>query len=406
MGVGGNAMMTTNLHISNTDIETDGRIRKELVALAQLEDVEVRVIGIPDSNQGGNVTLDSVRYRKLRMAMRLLGALPRPLRYFFELIEFTIKAVGAGRRMNPDIVHCHDTFALPAGWILKRALGCRLVYDAHELESRKNAQNAILSCATLRIEKACWRQVDLLVSVSESIIEWYKQNLGPKPSVLVLNSPAIAEEPNAKFGDRDRRNYFHEKYGIPPNHLVFVYLGILGPGRGIEMCLDAFAAGPQDAHVVFIGNGRLETAIAAYAMRHPNVHIHHAVPHDHVVPLVRSADYGLCMVENVSLSDYLCLPNKLFEYAFARVRVLASDFPEIKRVVEEYSLGVCCAPNADRVRAELARLAGRRPDRPTLDISALSWDAQAARLRAAYRRELLAAEGVPVSDGASISPRY
>ena len=33
--------------------------------------------------------------------------------------------------------------------------------------------------------------------------------------------------------------------------------------------------------------------------------------------LIKEADVGLCLVENVSLSDYYCLPNKLFEYAFA-----------------------------------------------------------------------------------------
>ncbi len=398
--------MTKILHISNTEISTDSRIRKELAALTQLLNAVVSVIGVADRRPKIEISLDGVRYQRLRLACRGLTLLPRSLRYLLELIEFTIKAVSAGRRTSPDVVHCHDAFALPAGWILKRLMPCRLVYDAHELESRKNAQNAILSCATLGIEKFCWRQVNLLVSVSDSIIDWYTQNLGTKPSVLVLNSPAVAENPAQEFGDRNSRNYFHEKYRIPAGHLVFVYLGILGPGRGIEMCLDAFAAGPQGSHVVFVGYGRLEMAIAAYAERHPNIHFHQAVPHDHVVPLVRSADYGLCLVENVSLSDYLCLPNKLFEYAFARVPVLASDFPEIRRVVEEYSLGVCCAPSADRVRAELARLAGRRPDRPTSDISALSWDAQAARLRAAYRRELLAAEGVPVSDGANISSRY
>lgn len=394
------------LHISNTDIGVDARIRKELKALCELQDVQVTALGVPEINDSGNMGLEGAQYYLLRLQSRRLKLFPRAVRYFCELIEFTVKAVRAGWPIRPRIVHCHGAFSLPAGWILKWALGCRLVYDAHELESRKNAQNAILSCATLRIEKFCWRQVDLLVSVSHSIIDWYTQNLGLKPSVLVLNSPVVAEDPTPSVGAQECGKYFHEKYGIPAGHLVFVYLGILSPGRGIEMCLAAFAAGPRNAHVVFIGYGRLETVIAAYAVRHPNVHIHHAVPHDHVVPLVRSADYGLCLVENVSLSDYFCLPNKLFEYAFARVPVLASDFPEIRRVVDEYSLGVCCAPTADRVRAELARLAGRRPDRPTSDISALSWDAQAARLRAAYCRELLAAKGVPVSDGAGISPRY
>lgn len=385
--------MTQILHISNTDIDVDSRIRKELKALSRLPGVQVSVLGVPDSNEDGAVELDGARYRKLRLVARALKAFPRAIRYFFELIEFTFKVVVTGLRVRPDIVHCHDTFALPAGWLLKRRLGCHLVYDAHELESNKNAQSAILSRATFLIEKFCWKQVDLLVSVSDSIIGWYMRNLGSKPSVLVMNSPATAEEPDARPAAQGRGTYFHRKYRIPADSLVFVYVGMLSPGRGIETCLDAFAAGPNDSHVVFIGFGRLEQTITEYAKRYPNIHFHEAVPHDQVVALVRNADYGLCLVENASLSDYYCLPNKLFEYCFARVPVLASNFPEIGRLVEQYSLGVCCDPAPGTVRAALSQLTQRRAMRVTSDITALSWEAQALRLTAAYRDQLMAPLG-------------
>jgi glycosyltransferase involved in cell wall biosynthesis len=319
---------------------------------------------------------------------------PRAIRYFFQMIEFTLKAVTVGREIKPDIVHCHDTFALPAGRLLKEHFGCRLVYDAHELESDKNAQNAILSWATLLIEKACWRQVDLLISVSDSIIDWYMRNLGFKATALVLNAPVIGAESDASFGAQGERGwYFHEKYQIPAGNPVFVYLGMLIRGRGIEICLDAFAAGPSDAHVVFIGSGNLEQTITDYAEREPNIHFHQPVPHDHVVSLVGSADYGLCLVERTSLSDYYCLPNKLFEYGFARIPVLASKFPEISRVVEQYSLGVCCDPDAASVRKVVTHLIQHKAARVTSDIAALSWEAQALRLTTAYRDLLRAPSG-------------
>ena len=154
--------------------------------------------------------------------------------------------------------------------------------------------------------------------------------------------------------------------------------------------LDAFAEGPKDAHVVFIGFGVLEKTIKDYAGRFTNIHCHEAVPHDQVVSLVRNADYGLCLIEKISLSDYYCLPNKLFEYCFARVQVLASGFPEIRRLVEQYSLGACCEPDSASVRAALGQLAKRRAARVTSDTSALSWQAQASRLVTAYRERLVA----------------
>ena len=46
----------------------------------------------------------------------------------------------------------------------------------------------------------------------------------------------------------------------------------------------------------------------------------------------------MCLIQNVSLSDYYCLPNKLFEYCFAEIPVLASNFPDISQTVEKYDL--------------------------------------------------------------------
>lgn len=374
------------LHISNTDIAFDSRILKELEAFVSVPSFNVSAIGVPDGTNYTQATIAGVSYYQAPMRSRLFSFLPRAARYALELIEFTIKIVKKGRHIRPNIVHCHDTFALPAGWLLQKLCSSKLVYDAHELESNKNGQNILLSKATLLIERFCWPQIDLLVSVSDSITDWYMKNLGIKPSVLVLNSPVLAISDKAR--DSDTR-YFNQQFNIPSEHLVFVYLGILGSGRGIETCLHAFAAGPSNAHVVFIGYGLLETQIKDAAQKHSNIHFHPPVRHDEVVSLVSNADYGLCLVENVSLSDFYCLPNKLFEYSFAKIPVLASHFPEIAKVVNQYNLGICCDPNPTSVRKTLENIIANKPIFTPADISSLSWETQAQRLIDAYRHHLL-----------------
>lgn len=391
--------MVNVFHISNTDICLDSRIQKELKALSDLAAVSVFVVGVPDSKTYGNTELCPARYYRLRLFTRTLNVFPRAIRYFFELIEFTVKAAKIGGRLKPGIVHCHDTFALPAGWILKKMLGCHLIYDAHELESNKNGQNAILSYATLMIEKFCWKQVDLLVSVSDSITDWYMCNLGAKSSVLVLNSPVIADETRVNFDTQGRRNYFHEKYSIPAEHLIFVYLGILGVGRGIEITLEAFASKSINAHVVFVGYGDLVENIQSYCHKYPNIHLHAPVPHDQVVPFVKSADVGLCLIENVSLSDYYCLPNKLFEYCFAGIHILGSDFPEMRKIIDQYSLGTCCALDPAKVREAIHFLIDHRPSRTNTDVSPLSWEAQAERLVSCYRKLLDSEANIKTNQG-------
>jgi glycosyltransferase involved in cell wall biosynthesis len=126
-----------------------------------------------------------------------------------------------------------------------------------------------------------------------------------------------------------------------------------------------------------------------HAQRFPNIHLHQAVPHDEVVKFVREADCGLCLIEDVSLSDRLCLPNKLFEYAFAGVPILASRLPEIARVVQQYDLGACCDNDADSIEAAVLKIEREGLVRPVADLTELSWDTQAKRLQEAYRQLLL-----------------
>ena len=75
---------------------------------------------------------------------------------------------------------------------------------------------------------------------------------------------------------------------------------------------------------------------------------------------------------NVSLSYYLALPNKLFEYVAAGLPVVASDFPELRGVVRGRGIGAVCPP-----------------DDPDAIAGALAWvledDERHERLRAAAR---------------------
>ena len=261
-----------------------------------------------------------------------------------------------------------------------------MIYDAHELESDKNGQTALVSRGTYLLEKASWGGVDGFVTVSGSIMRWYESRFARKESELVLNSPVIGAIAGQGAGQAERR--FHQKYGIPEGQLVFVYLGLFVPGRGVEKLLEVFSSQGVQAHIVFVGRGPLRAMIERSAQGNPRVHVHGAVPHDQVVPLVKSADYGVCLVEKVSLSDYYSLPNKLFEYAFAGVPVLASNFPDMQELVERFSLGACTADDEASITQAVMRLQASGRQRVTTDLAPLGWAAQADHLRGLYRRVL------------------
>src|SRR5690606_18747676 len=95
-----------------------------------------------------------------------------------------------------------------------------------------------------------------------------------------------------------------------------------------------------------------------------------------------------CLVQDVSLSDYYCLPNKLFEYCFSGVPVLASDFPGIRAVLSEYGIGEWCKLEADDVDRAIRALENRESPFEFKDIEPLGWQAQERKLVALYQKVL------------------
>lgn len=370
------------LHLTHTDIESDSRILKEMGALA-VAGYEVSGIGvILDEGSRKSVVPFKADIGAIRLRSRRMTFLPRTLRHVASLCELAVKMLPLAIGQRPDLIHCHDTLVLPLGVIVKLFTGARLVYDAHELESDRNGLTRLQSWLTLYAERLLWRFVDALIVVSPSIESWYQDKIGPKRSAIILNSPLISKETLRES------DYLRNRFSIPSDHKIFIYVGILGPGRGIDLVTQAFAHPAITSHVVFLGYGDLAGELTRLAADHPNIHVHDAVPHSEVVSIVQSADFGLCMVENVSLSDYFCLPNKLFEYCFAGVPVVASDFPDIRTVLSEYGIGECCDLDPESIRLTVRRLEENRQPFQFSDLTPLSWQAQERKLVDLYRQAL------------------
>jgi glycosyltransferase involved in cell wall biosynthesis len=51
------------------------------------------------------------------------------------------------------------------------------------------------------------------------------------------------------------------------------------------------------------------------------------------------ADLGLVPYENTCLNQYYCTPNKLFDFISVGIPIVASDLPELRKVVDTYQIG-------------------------------------------------------------------
>lgn len=362
----------------------DSRVRKTAFSLARLG-YQTTVValsgeGLSSDQLDGPVTV-----------VRLRGAFSRwPSTTFLRLARYVGFVIGAVYQCrNQDAIHCNDLDTLPIGIFAKLFLNRRaiVVYDAHEYETESNGLRGIRKTLKKLLEKLLIGKADRVITVSEAIAGEYQRLYGgDKPSV-VYNCPETERV--------IERDYFRERFSLGPETKIFIYLGGLGPGRGIEAVLGAFQnRQASNAAVVFMGYGSWESRIREAATKNRNIYFHEAVPPSDVLKLTACADFGISLIEDTCLSYRYCLPNKLFEYCMAGLPVLVSNLPEMSKVVVDFNVGFV-VPNSSASALNEAINACLMEDKSSYAKAlenfrqVFCWEEQEERLAKIYNQSLL-----------------
>jgi glycosyltransferase involved in cell wall biosynthesis len=265
-----------------------------------------------------------------RTGVRLLGFARKVTATF----AWSLRVLWACRNLSVTCVNCHSLPVLPISVILKMLHGAKLVYDTHELETETTTSRGIRRPLLKMVERALIGCADVVSVVSPSIGNWYRDAYRLDDLYVVRN---LSDVPSA--APMPDRRTLRRRFGIADSDFVFLYLGVVAPGRRIEQFIRVFQAGPKDRHLVIMGYGPQQADVEVAERSYSNIHFLPAVPPSEVLAYSSSADVGLCGVENACLSYYYSLPNKLFEYLSAGVPAIAPDFPEMRAIIEQYSCG-------------------------------------------------------------------
>ena len=180
-----------------------------------------------------------------------------------------------------------------------------------------------------------------------------------------------------------------------PGKKIMLYQGSLNMGRGLEMAIDAMQY-IEVAVLVIIGEGDLSEQLRQRVVEKnlgARVKFLGRIPFDELFAYTSTADLGLTLEENLGLSYYYSLPNKLFDYIQAQVPVIASDFPEISKIIDYYQIGCTLK---DRKPFQFAELINRIFNDPSLYAAwksnlekageELCWENEESKLFAIYRK--------------------
>jgi glycosyltransferase involved in cell wall biosynthesis len=258
----------------------------------------------------------------------------------------------AGFNQDCDVYHCHEPGSLFVCAILKVLRGEKLIYDAHEHYPSLIAEDSLFPDFIRPLvrffvdvtERVLVRFADAVITVNESLQKHYEQ-IG-KGASIIYNFPDLKNFNPDKKNDRLEKKYAQNK--------IVIYEGGVSRKRGLDKFILAL---PKVRKVVlnveFLVVGKLfdtsdfEKWIEDYLKKqklHETFEMVGWKPHEEVVNYINISDVGIILFQPTHYNNLIGLPIKLFEYMACGLPVVASNFPEISRVVKEADCGILVDP--------------------------------------------------------------
>ena len=238
---------------------------------------------------------------------------------------------------KPDVIHANDLDALIPSYIAQKKLGCKLIYDSHEIccETRYYDKYWIYNQYMKYTERRIVKKCDKMICVSHSAADYFHKAFKiEKPLVItncILKENVLTEYPSKNEGFEVL------------NH------GILHDSRGLEMMRDScrFFEEYPEIKMAARGYGGIEKQLKEQVANDhlKNFIFYPPVDPKMLIPDAARSHVGVAVTLPVCLNFKLSVSNRLFEYAAAGIPVIMSDIPEHRYLNDKYQFGIIIENN-------------------------------------------------------------
>lgn len=258
----------------------------------------------------------------------------KPLSLFFYLkFYFILKLKLLTKKY--DIIFAEDLYCLPVCVIIGKIQKAKVIYDCRELfgflAGLKNKK--LLQKFWSIIERLFIKKADLILTTGEMDSEFIRKQYNIQNDLVIRNLPLYKKSQSPV-------NYY-SLLGIDKSKKVLLYQGVVLHGRGLKMIFE-FLRTSEDFVLVVLGGGEMldyYKQLSEQMSLQNKVFFIGKIPQDKLIDYTAGAFAGLSLIENVSLSYYYALPNKLFEYIMAEIPVIATNLPQMKKIIDTFKTG-------------------------------------------------------------------
>ena len=232
---------------------------------------------------------------------------------------------------NSDLYWVHDPPPAMAAVLVAKMRKKPLIYESHEYWAKKNSNRLLSHWIVLKIEKYICKKADLVIVVNDYIAICMADDYLIQKPLVILNVPDVEpiEEVNSE--------------SLP---LRVLYHGAVEENRGVDHLVEAIGQANEQVELLIRGDGKWLNNAKSLVSELDLTDIVRFEPPVDVHLIVEAASYshvGVCYGDAAAGYEW-ALPNKVFEYMAAGLVVVASDFIELRHLIESTGCGVLLTP--------------------------------------------------------------
>jgi len=253
----------------------------------------------------------------------------------FFYAEFNIRLFLFLLSRPADLLLSNDLDTLLPNYLVHKLKRIPIVFDSHEYYTAtpELVERPKVQRIWKWIEKTIVPKLKNCITVNASIARLFEQEYNV-PFKVVRNIPDTLK--NVRFNSREALN-------LPENKKIVLLQGSgINIQRGAEEAVEAMQY-IENVLLLIVGGGDvfpvLKKMVTDMALENKVMFVPRQTP-EKLSSYTCNADIGLTIDKDTNINYSFSLPNKLFDYIYAGVPVLATPLVEIKNIIEHYEIGM------------------------------------------------------------------